>query len=314
MKSKMWAYHVGLTSEQPRDFDVNDGGKCLKRTLKNFDKAVWDDTLDIMVKNKSINTVVIAVRDAVVYEKHPEIALKDAWTKKELYDEVERLRSMGLKVYPLVNFSACHNHWMGVYSRAVSTHWYYSFCQDVIDEISEVFSNPELIHLGMDEECQSTQEESDMCIIRNSELYWHDMNHLFNLVEKKGARPWIWADYVWHSKKREEDFLKNMSKDALLSNWYYQRFTEPESDWHYRAYKAFELLDKHGFEQVPAGSNFVHRDNFELVADYCTKHLSDENLKGFMMASWKGMVEKERDRNIESAHVISEVYSKYCNK
>ena len=55
MKSKMWAYHVGLTSEQPRDFDVNDGGKCLKRTLKNFDKAVWDDTLDIMVKTSFIS-------------------------------------------------------------------------------------------------------------------------------------------------------------------------------------------------------------------------------------------------------------------
>ncbi len=314
MKSKMWAYYLPLTSLQPKTFDVNDGGRCLKQASRNFDKTVWDDTLDILHKNKSVNTVVIAVRDGMIYETHPDIALEGAWTKEELYDEISRLRSMGLNVYPLLDFSAGHNNWMGVYSRMVSTPQYYSFCEDVINEISEVFSNPELFHLGMDEECLSIQEAQSICIIRNSELYWHDINHLFGLVEKNGSRPWIWADYVWHTKKRETDFLENMTKDALLSNWYYQRFTDPEDDWHYPAYKAFELLDKHGFDQVPTGSNFVHRDNFELLVDHCVKHISDENLKGFMIASWRGMVDKNRDHNKECANVISEVYSKYCGK
>ena len=41
----------------------------------------------------------------MIYETHPDIALEGAWTKEELYDEISRLRSMGLNVYPLLDFS-----------------------------------------------------------------------------------------------------------------------------------------------------------------------------------------------------------------
>ncbi len=313
MKNKMWAYYMSITASRPKKFSLNDDGQCLKNFGRNVDEAEWDILAEAL-KNTGVNTVVIAVSDGVVYETHPEIALTDSWSKKRLSDEISKLRGMGFKVYPCVNFSAGHDEWMGVYSRMVSTPQYYAFCKDIIDEVCELFSNPELFHLGMDEECASIQKSQSISIIRNSELYWYDSNKLFKQVEKNGARPWIWADYVWHSPEREKDFLENMTKDVLLSNWYYQQFEHPAGDWHIPAYKAFELLEKHGYEQVPTGSNYVHRNNFELVVDHCVKHISDQNLKGFMIASWNGITKESHDHNMECVTVAGEVYNKYCNK
>ena len=50
--------------------------------------------------------------------------------------------------------------------------------------------------------------------------------------------------------------------------------------------KAYELLDKAGFDQVPTGSNWSHDDNFAGTVDYCRSVCAPDRLKGFMMAPW----------------------------
>ncbi|MBQ2631366.1 MAG: hypothetical protein IJG13_16940, partial [Kiritimatiellae bacterium] len=50
--------------------------------------------------------------------------------------------------------------------------------------------------------------------------------------------------------------------------------------------KAYELLDKAGFDQVPTGSNWRHDDNFAGTVDYCRSVCAPDRLKGFMMAPW----------------------------
>ncbi len=316
-----WAFlmHMGFnmwTDPEEKDgihcHPTRSGINCASDVMR-FDRNVWNDTID-KLKKGGCNTIVIDIGEAMKLESYPEFAAKDAFSKKELADEVSRLTDMGFNVIPKYNFSAGHNVWMGNFGRMVSTPEYYKFCDAVIDEACEVFPKADLFHLGMDEECESIQLTQLMCIIRRGELYWHDQNLLFKRVEKNGKRPWIWADYVWHTPEREEEFLKNMTKDVLLSNWYYQQFEHPEGDWHIPAYKAFELLDKHGFDQIPTGGNFVHRNNIDLLYDFCTERLNPELLKGFCMTTWHATLPEKTENLFEAVDAFSEVIEKHNNK
>ena len=311
MKNKIWAYFMQLGDGMWKDYEPGDGGRCIENNPLRLDSTSWNNIVDRLVETNAANTLVIDVGDGIQYETHPEIVRSGAWSKQRLADEIARLRSLGFKVYPKLNFSAGHDKWMGIYSRMLSTPQYYKFCKDVIDEVSELFSKPELFHLGMDEECLSIQQKLPICIIRQGELYWHDQKYLFKLAEENGARPWIWADFVWHKKANEQPFLENISKEVLLSNWYYQRFNDPENDWHYPAYKAYELLDKHGYDQIPCGSNYVHRDNFELTVEHCTKHISDDKLLGFMMAPWKLTMPEFEEHHLEGVDAMAETRKKF---
>jgi len=129
------------------------------------------------------------------------------------------------------------------------------------------------------------QSINEMVIIRGAKLWWHDLFFLCKEVEKYGARPWVWTDYAWNNK---ELFLKNMSKDILQSNWFYHLFADYSASNKSRqtAIDTYELLDKHGFEQIPTGSNWnTWRNQYQMVG-HCKEKLSTESLKGFLSAPW----------------------------
>ena len=69
---------------------------------------------------------------------------------EELKEELQKLRDMGLTVYPKLNFSTAHDAWLGLYSRMVSTPEYYKVTKELIEEIYEMFLHPSAIHIGMD--------------------------------------------------------------------------------------------------------------------------------------------------------------------
>lgn len=317
MENKMiWAYLIHLGEAMWGDFEPGDGGACIFTDRSSFDMNVWLDVTADLERSKSCNMILIDVGDGVEYESHPEINRPGALTKKQLSDEIQRLRSLGFEVIPKLNFATSHDKWMGIYSRMVSTPQYYQFCTDVIDEMCELFGHPRFFHLGMDEECCVVQKKLPICIVRQHDLYWHDINFLIKAVEKNGARPWLWADYIWHTPENEKDFLENMSHDALLSNWYYgswqgELFTEIRN--------AYAVLEAHGFDQVPTGSNCdksrdFTRDNMVLTVKHCLNIIAPERLKGFMMAPWEMTNENQRPRHKEAVEVMKKSYDFYYQK
>lgn len=257
---------------------------------------IWNELTETMASS-GLNMIVIDLGEAVRYESHPELAVPGAWSVERLREELARLRKLGLEPIPKLNFSACHDFWLGDYARMVSTPKYYEVCADLVKEVCAIFDQPRFFHLGYDEENYDIQNTYDYVVVRQGELWWHDFLFFTDQVEKGGCRPWIWSDYYWH---HPEDFLNRMPKSVLQSNWYYgAKFGEDIS-----YVKAFIDLEKAGFDQVPAGSNYSTDENFEALVPFCRDHISPEHLLGFLQAPWKFTCGEDRDRLFRSVEQV----------
>ena len=104
------------------------------------------------------------------YESHPELAVNGSWSREALEKEIAYAKSLGIELIPKLNFSACHDIWLGEYSRMLSTRVYYQVCADLIAEVCDIFK-PRFFHLGMDEETEEHQRNYDYCVIRNHDLW-----------------------------------------------------------------------------------------------------------------------------------------------
>lgn len=71
----------------------------------------------------------------------------------------------------------------------VSTSEYYSVCQDLIQEVIEIFDTPRFFHLGMDEETAQHQQTYNYAIMRQNDLWWDDLHFYVNETEKKEFVP-----------------------------------------------------------------------------------------------------------------------------
>ncbi len=264
----------------------------------NTDIATWDNTVRYLAERR-YNLVLVDVGDGVKYESHPEISSPDAWDKDFLKKKLDEMRAKGLTPVPKLNFSTCHDTWLKQYRRMVSTPTYYKVCADVIREVCEVFGNPPLFHLGFDEEIADYQSHYDMCIVRNGDLWWHDLFFLARECEKYGARPWIWSDYLWH---HEEAFLKNMPKSIMQSNWYYGTLKDrsPETQT-YREIHGYELLDQHGYDQIPTGSTWNCIHNMSQTVGLGKDRLNPDLVKGYLIAPWRFTYASERFRLMDDA-------------
>lgn len=257
--------------------------EALASPVLRLDRPVWDHYIDTL-KGYGANMLIIDVGEGMQYESHPELAVKGSWTKEETAAEIARLQKMGFEVVPKLNFSAGHDLWLGEYSRMLGTQLYRDVCADVIREVNEVFK-PKYFHLGMDEETWGIQKDYYYAVIRQYDVWWKDFYHLVDSCEKGGARPWIWSDYAW---AHPEDFYAKMPRDVVMSNWYYSLEFDPAtaSERNQIRLAAFEELDKHGFDQIPTGSNWSKPENMKALTQYCTEHISDEHLLGFMQTPW----------------------------
>lgn len=251
-----------------------------------FDRACWDAHMEEL-KNAGVNTLIIDIGDAIRYESHPEIALEGSWSHEEMKKEIEKLRSMGFELVPKLNFSSCHDIWLKDYSRMLSTPVYYQVCKDIIGEVNELF-HPKYFHLGMDEETYNHQKNFTYAVVRHGDLWWKDFYFLVDCVESGGARPWVWSDYAWN---HPELFLEKMPKDVVQSNWYYSSKMRPEdegfAELHAVRVGTFEMLDKHGYDQVPTGSIYSADNNLELLTARCKELISPEHFIGMMQTSWE---------------------------
>ena len=207
---------------------------------------------------------------------------------------------MGLEPIPKLNFSAGHKAWMGPYQRMISSKKYYEVCRNLINEVCDIFEKPRLFHIGMDEEDFKNQVYQQNVVIRQKDLWWHDLYYLVDLVEKRNARAWVWSDLAW---SKQEEYMKKMPKSVLQSNWYYKNaFSNDVMEVKY-----YEALEKYGFDQVPTGSNHSTNQNFKLTVDYCKKVISPQHLKGFMQTVWRPTLMQCRERHLEAVQQVKEV-------
>ena len=250
-----------------------------------FDEGIWDTVLKEMAA-AGMNMVVIDLGDGVLYDSHPEIAVRNAWTPEKLRKELAKIRKLGMEPIPKLNFSACHDIWLGEYSRMLSTKKYYEVCRDLIHEVIDLFDTPRFFHLGMDEETAGHQRFFDYVIIRQNDLWWGDLYFYIGEVEKKNVRSWIWSDYAWHYP---DVFFKKMPKSVVQSNWYYgsefdisklPENVKPRVD-------LYNQLEAYGYDQIPTGSNWSSDTNMEGTVDFCKKGIHESRLVGFMTAPWR---------------------------
>ena len=258
-----------------------------KRYTENNDVDIptWDETVRFLAEKK-YNMLLIDVGDGVKYESHPEISSPDAWDKDFLKKKLDEIRALGITPLPKLNFSCCHHTWLKQYRRMVSTPEYYRVCSELIGEVCELFDSPELIHLGLDEENAANQRYREAVHIRQGDLWWHDAYFYFKEAEKHGARPWVWSDNCWHDS---EEFLSKMPKSVMQSNWYYGLFNDyPADNPKTKAIATYELLDKHGFEQIPTAScwDTAGMYNVHQTLAYGKDRLNPELVRGYMVAPW----------------------------
>lgn len=275
---------------------------CYKPYLR-FSQPLWDEIL-VKMARAGMNMVIIDVVDGIEYASHPEISVRDAWSAKKLRVELAKIRDLGMEPIPKLNMSTAHDAWMGPYSRCVSTDAYYAFCRDVIEEVADLFGHPRLFHLGMDEEVAQHQRHYEYAVMRQHDLWWHDLYFFIKLVEKANARPWVWSDYLWHYP---EVFWKKMPRSVLQSNWYYR----PSFSKKLTAIKAYTDLEKHRYDQVPTGSNWNDPVNFPRTVNFCRREISPQRLLGFMQAPWHPTLACRRDRHIQTVEITAEAIQRW---
>jgi hypothetical protein len=305
-KEFMWSHLVHLGSNCWNDVGNTKGREhrstpCASEKLL-FNRELWDAHMKDL-RDIGVNTLIVDVADAMVFESHPELAVSGSWSHDRMRAEVERLKALGFEVVPKLNFSAAHDAWLKEYSRMLSTSIYYQVCADIIKEVCDVFK-PKYFHIGMDEETAGHQKNFDFVAIRQFDLWWKDLYFLVNCVEREGVRAWVWSDYIWN---HEEEFLRKMPKSVVQTNWYYgDVFDVSQMEERRQIYvRAFDILSEQGYDQVPAGSVWSKYENFELLTKYCTEHISSESLMGLMQTSWERVAGPWMYRQKEAVDTIA---------
>lgn len=307
MSEKIWSTLVHFGTNlwyEEGNFNGQDEEKLWKSPASpdiRFDRSVWDEYLK-HIKENGINTIILDVAEALQYNSHPEISCNGAWTHEEMSVEIKRLKDMGVSIIPKLNFSTCHDAWLGIYSRMVSTPIYYNVCKDIINEVCELFK-PKYLHIGFDEEVYENQARYDLVVVRQNELWWHDLNFFNDCIRANGVRTMMWSDYARH---RPQEFIKRCPKNIIQCVWYY--FNEfPDSDMsHYNEIriKPITILEKAGFDQLPTGSIEYFKENFELLVEYCKENISDKHLLGFMQTTWEPVMPEWEEYLIDSTKPV----------
>lgn len=290
----IWGYllHLGYNMWCDREVTRLDAPYYSAKPYLRCDESLWNDLLPSM-SDAGINLVVIDLGEGFRYHSHPELAVEGSWEPDRLAASLDHMRQLGLEPIPKLNFSTCHDTWLGPYARMVSTPEYYRACADLIAEVVELFETPRFFHLGMDEENLANQVHHEHVVIRQHDLWWHDLEFYLAQLEPRKVRGWVWADYVWENR---DAYLARMPKSVVQSNWYYGRDFSPDNP----AAEAYDALDGAGFEQVPTGSTWEYPGNFADTVRYCRDHLAADHLLGFLQSAWHPTLEEVREVHLRA--------------
>ena len=310
---KMWATFAQLGynvyGDQIHRY-VPSNTALLSTAVMRADEPYWKDYTEKLVQN-GCNTLIVEVAEALQYESHPELAIEGSWTREQMQKELARLRTLGFtEIIPKLNFGAGHDIWLKHYDHMLSSKLYYEVTADLIREVIEVFGAKH-IHLGMDEEHYRFQnpKRRGLAIIRRGNAWWHDLYHYIDCAERQNARPWVWSDPVWYNP---DEFFAKMPKSVVQCNWYYgERFENPTDDGddhNDKTYlRAFELLEEHGFDQMPTGSNvYGAEQNLLDMTKFCRERIAPDRFLGLMDAPWAPITRTNAARLERSAVHLGE--------
>ena len=277
--------------------------RCAAENKMRFDKRLFNELIEYL-PSCGVNAVVLDLADGIVYESHPELAIEGSLTRKELLEILSKLKALGIEVIPKLNFSTCHDYWMKDYAKMVSTKIYYEVCKDLIDEVCEVF-HPEILHLGMDEEVYENQAKYDYVVIRQNDLWWHDLYFLVEQVEKNGVKACIWSDYARH---HPQEFIEKCPKSVVQSPWYYfNQFEGALTEENQIRVAPFTILGDAGYEMIAGGSSEYFNENISLLHNYCKKYLPKEKYKGIIQTTWVATTEEWREALFNAADLTKEL-------
>lgn len=286
-------------------------------TALPFDPAVWNAAVDKCAEN-GVNALLIDVGEGIALKSHPELAVDGSWTADFARAEVKRLRSMGIEPIPKLNFSATHDYWLGKWSLMVCTPEYYKVCAEVIDEVRDIFGG-EYLHIGMDEEEMANQINTRYAVVRQFDLWWHDVYFYIESCEKSGVRPIIWSDYA---NNHLAEYLEKMPKNVVQNHWYYwnywggvpgryegmdlPQFQYPEGQIKYyeKFLAAHRALAEAGYDMLPAGSIWNCAENFPNLAEYARATVADDKLLGFIQTPWLSTEEANREKLLYSIELV----------
>lgn len=307
----MYMLHLGMNfwAEHHEETPYGDGDGCGAENFLRCDDGVWQRVTEFAAAN-GVNSLLIDLGEGVRYQSHPELAVEGSWSVERLKKELARLKSIGITPIPKLNFSAGHDEWMGEYSRMLSTKKYYEVCRDLIEEVADIFDNPPLFHLGMDEETYQNQQTYKYVVVRQGDQWWEDLYKNVEVLERLNIRPWVWADYIWH---HEEEFLRKMPKSVMLSNWYYDNhFGDFENDADQKMWiKPYTLLEEHGYDQIPAGSCWLKDNCMEQTVRYSKENISEQHLGGFLQTLWKATMPEREYSHYAAIHLMNYAKNKY---
>lgn len=278
-----------------------------------WDDDVWDYILEEAPK-AGVNTIVLDINDGIKFASHPELGLKDAWSRDKLRREIARIREAGMVAIPKLNFSTAHSMWLGVYHRMTSSNEYYRVANDLIREIGELFDTPEYIHIGMDEESIQYTKSNDFVVFRQGELYWHDLRFLVDSVYAAGSKPWIWHSCLFD---HPEEYKKHFAPDEIIISPYHynalyrEHWTPISTRSEYQVYynegqykeMGIEFVEQdpflvnfmnvalplmsEGYLYVPCASVFNRCDwNHHDLLRYFKENAPDDQIIGYMSAPW----------------------------
>lgn len=193
---------------------------CSRFFPMEFDRNVWNKIVDKCVEY-GYTGIVLDVGDGMKYKSHPEIAIDGAWSREEMQEEVRRLRGLGVNLIPKLNFSAAHDLWLGKYREQRSTPEYYSVCKDLIEELYEVFEEPEYFHVGLDEEFPDMASTDNR--YRTGDTLFKDYLYMINCVKSLGAKCMMWSSTCMHNPDLWEKYIPN---DVIFTIGQYYEFEQ----------------------------------------------------------------------------------------
>ncbi len=268
-----------------------------------FDRRMFDELIAFL-HSCGINTVVLDLADGIVYESHPELAIEGSLSREEILEIIANLRAKGIKIIPKLNFSTCHDEWMKDYSKMVSTKIYYQVCRDLIDEVCALFQ-PEILHLGMDEEVYENQAKYDYVVIRQNDLWWHDLYYLIDCVEKNGVQACIWSDYARH---KPQEFVEKCPKSVIQCPWYYfNQFEGDLTEENRIRVEPFKILGDAGFQIFAGGSNEYFNENIVLLHEFVKKNVPQDAYVGILQTTWAATTEEWKKEVFGAAELMKDI-------